>query len=172
MAVYSIIVPDSKILRGVTGLKSAVVVGCPSCVNDSLAYVRDYPLASIVINDNSGKTTYLPILIVEELNRLRNLLESKGMSVRSEMLSAPCQLSNEREPEMSYFVNRCNEAEAVISLCCAGGNLVMKRNLSKAIKVVPAMKTIGLYQIYKVIDETRGFVYIDKNRSTTIRFRE
>ena len=172
MAVYSVIVPDSKILRGVAGLKSVVIVGCPSCVNDSIAYVRDYPLAKIVVNSDSGKTTYSPILIEEETNRLKNLLESKGMSVRIEMVPPLCQLSNEREPEMSDFVNRCNEAQAVISLCCAGGTLVLKKILSKALKITPAMKTVGLFQIYKVLDRTKGLVYIDRKRSTTIRFRK
>jgi hypothetical protein len=38
MAVYSIMLPDSTILKRVAGVKSALIVGCKECVNDSLAF--------------------------------------------------------------------------------------------------------------------------------------
>ena len=171
MAVYSIIVPDSKILKGVSGLKSVVIVGCSTCGSDSIAYDKDYPLGRIVVNKDSGKTIYSPIPIVEEANRIKNLIETKEISVRVEMWPALCNLSYEKEKELSEFFNRCNKAEGVITLCCAGGALVLKRSLLKTIKIVPAMKTVGIFQIYKVLDEKTGFVYMDKQRSTTIRFR-
>ena len=172
MAVYSIIVPDSKILKGVADLKSIVIVGCSTCGSDSIAYDNDYPLGRIVADKDTSKTTYFPIPIVEEANRLKNIIETEEISVSVEMWPALCNLSYEKEREFSEFLNRCNKVEGIIALCCAGGVLVLKMSLSETVKIVPAMKTVGIFQIYKVLDEKTGFVYMDKKRSTTIRFRK
>jgi len=173
MGVYSVLVPDSKILKGVAGFRSVVVLGCPVCANLSIAYDKNLPVSRIVVNEDTGETTRPPVAIAEEANRLKDLLESKGMSVRIEMWPMLCTISAYAEQAESEFINRCAEVEAIIALCCAGGALGIKRRLAKAVKIMPGMKTAGESQYCIVLDEAKEFVYIDKKKSTVIRmFKE
>jgi hypothetical protein len=173
MAVYSVILPDSKILKRVAGLKSIVIVGCKLCANDSLAFDTDYPLGRFVVDKDTGNTTFLPIPIEEEVKRLKNLLESKGMSVGTETLGyAVCEISYQTESDISELAKLCAGTEAILSVSCVVGTLALKKQLGKALKIVPAMKTVGVFQICKVLDEAKEFLYLDKKQSTTIRFRE
>jgi len=168
MGVYLVMVPDSKIVNQVAGLKSVVIAGCLACANDSLGYDKDYPLAKIAVDKDTGKTVELPVSIVEEANRLKKLLESKGTSAEIEMRFGMCILPYDRESSMAELVSRCAQAEAVITLCCPGGTLGLKRCLTKAVKIVPGMKAEGIVQISKMLDEDKELVYVDKDQSVTI----
>lgn len=108
---------------------------------------------------------------MEEANRLKALLESKGINVRVEMWpgDAPCFLSNEREQDYLELADRCADAEAVITLCCVGGTLGVKRYLGKTAKIISGMRTLGLFQVCIILDEAKGFVYVDKNKSKMFR---
>jgi len=173
MGVYSVLLPDSKILRRVAGFKSVAILGCPVCANSSIAYDKDIPLSRVLLNKNTGETVRAPVAIMEEANRLKTLLESKGTNVRVEVPFMPCVVSVEREQADRELAERCSQVEAVVTLCCAGGTLGIKRRLGKTVKVIPGMRTAGLSLIYAVFDEATGFIYMDKNRSKMIRmFKE
>jgi hypothetical protein len=172
MPVHSIILPDSKILKRVAGLKSVVIVGCKLCANDSLAFHTDYPLGRFAVDKDIGETVFLPIPIEEEEKRLKNLLESRGMSVRTGTLGYPvCEISYQTEPDILELAKRCVGTEAILSVSCVVGTLALKKQLGKALKIVPAMKTVGVLQPCKVLDEAKEFLYLDKNHSTLTRFK-
>ena len=168
MGVYSVMVADSKIAKGVAGCKSVIIVGCSACANDSLPFDKDYPLAKIVVDKDTGKTLESPVSTLAEANRLKKLLESHGISVEIETWFGLCLLAYDIEKDMMELVNRCARAEAVITLCCAGGTLGLKRLLPQGTKIVPGMKTVGVFQICKVLDKAGEFVRLDKDRSTAI----
>ena len=93
MGVYSVLLPDSKILGRVAGFKSVVILGCTACANSSIAFDRDVPLARLVVDETTGQTTREPVAVMEEAKRLKALLEKKGINTRVEMLPGPCVLS-------------------------------------------------------------------------------
>lgn len=182
MVIHTVLVPDSKIIEEVAGFKSVAIVGCTACANNSIAYEKNVPAYVISVDKTTGRTTLLPMAMMEETNRLKNLLESKGMTVRVEIWPPLCALTHEKElptaiggrqwadPELA---NRCTDAQAVIALCCVGGLLGMKKRLGKAVKIVRGMKTVGVSQFYFALDEAKEFVHVDKDRSTIIRtFKE
>ena len=182
MVVHVVLVPDSKILQEVAGFKSVVILGCTYCANSSIAYEKNVPAYTMSVDKTTGRTTLLPIAMMEETNRLKNLLESKGITVRVEMWPPLCALTHEKElptamggrqwadPELA---NRCVDAEAVIALCCVGGMLGVKKRLGKDVKIIRGMKTVGLSQFYFTLDEAKEFVHVDKDKSTIIHtFKE
>jgi len=182
MVVHTVLVPDSKIIEQVAGFKSVAIVGCTACANMSIAYEKNMPAYMVSVDKTTGSTTLLPTAMMEETNRLKNLLESKGINVKVEMWPPLCVLTHDKElptgiggdqwadPELA---NRCADGEAVIALCCVGGMLGMKKRLGKAAKIVQGMKTVGLSQFYFTLDEAKEFVHVDKDRSTIIRtFKE
>lgn len=174
MVVYSVLLPDSKILDRVAGFKSVVILGCTLCANANIAHAKNLPMSRVVVDKDTGNTLQLPVAIVEEANRLKDLLESNGVLVRIEMWVALCILptDNMQQAELD-LISRCAEAQAVIALACPVGAIGVKRRLGRGVKVISSMKTVGLSLDYTIFDETREFIYIDKKKSRTIRtFKE
>ena len=182
MVVHVVLVSDSKIIEEVAGFKSVAIVGCTYCANMSIAYEKNMPAYMVSVDKTTGRTTLLPTAMMEETNRLKNLLEGKGINVRVEIWVPLCTLTRDKEVATAMFgrqwadpelANRCADADAVIALCCVGGMLGMKNRLGKAAKIVRGMKTVGLSQLHLTLDEAKEFVHVDKDRSTVIRtFKE
>jgi hypothetical protein len=171
MAVYSIVLPDSTILKRVNGLKSVLIVGCGACLNDSLGFSTDRPLARVVIDKNTGATDILPLLIDDELQRIKTLFENNGISTRTESTIPLCEISFMTEPFISNLSKHSTEAEAIISVSCSVGTLALKKQLGKVFKIISVTKTLGIFQVSKFLDESREFVYLDKSKSTIIKFK-
>ena len=170
MAVYSIVLPDSTILKRVAGLKSVLLVGCSGCLNDSLAFSTDRPLAKVIVDSSTGTTNVQPVLVDEELQRIKKLLESNGFSTKAESMIPVCEISFMTEPLFSKLAKRSAEAEAIISLSCSVGTLALIKQLGKVFKIKAATKTLGIFQPSKFLDESKEFVYLDKSQSTIIKF--
>jgi len=85
MVVHTVLIPDSKILEEVAGFKSVAIVGCTYCANMSIAYEKNMPAYMVSVDKTTGRTTLLPTAMMEETNRLKNLLEGKGINVRVEI---------------------------------------------------------------------------------------
>jgi len=171
MGVYSTVRPDSAILRDLKGLKSVVILCCSSCANTSIAYDKELPVSRILTDSATGRTKTIPVAIVEEANRLKVVLENNGIKASCEIFAAPCVLSDDIAREQSEILKRCDEAEAVVTLFCPSGMLGIKRVLREKIKLVPGMKTLGLWQRYTFIDHEKGLIYIDKSKFAIIRNR-
>lgn len=170
MAVYSIILPDSTILKRVSGFKSVLIIGCNACLNDSLAFHTDQPLAKIISDGNTSVPDFQPMLIDNELIRIRKLLENSGLSTRIESMVPVCEISFLTEPFISKLVKLSTEIEAILSVSCIAGTLALKKQLGKVFKILSATKTLGIFQPSKFLDESRKFIYLDKTQSTIIKF--
>jgi hypothetical protein len=171
MAVYSTILPDSTILKRVNGFKSTLIVGCCACLNDSLAFSTDQPLAKVVIDENTGTTNLLPILVDEELKRIKGLLENNGISTRVESTFPICEISFITEQFISKLSEYSAEVESILSVSCVAGTLALKKQLGKVFKIVSATKTQGVFQPSKFLDGSKEFVYLDKSQSTIMKFK-
>lgn len=169
MGVYSVLVSDDRILKRIADAKSVVIIGCAACANDSIAYDKDYPLSKIIIDEKTGKEKQIPVPINAEANRLRELLESRGINTGIETWFGVCDVSYEREKQTSELVERCSNVDAVISLSCAGGTLALKKMFPKSIKIIPGMKTVGIFQICKILDKSGQFINMDRANSTNLR---
>jgi hypothetical protein len=169
MGVDTVLLPDSTLLKAVNGLKSVVILGCFGCANESLAFDTDQPSAKIEVNRDTGERKELPLLILEESNRLKRLFESNGISTVVEIPLFPlCYLTDETEKALLELSSLFLEAEAIVALYCPAGIMALKKCLPKPVKIVPAMKTLGILQMRKVHDESKGLVYLDKKKSTKI----
>lgn len=169
MGVYSVLLPDSKILERVAGFESVVIVGCTVCANSSIAFDKNLTLARVVVDKVTGETTRQSVAVVEEAERLKRLLEEKGIEASVGIMPGPCALSAEREAADAELVNRWADAEAVLTLCCAGGTLGIEKLLAKRAKTISGMRTVGSSFSYTVLDEKKGLVYMDREKSKMIR---
>ena len=169
MGVYSSMRSDADILREINGLKSVVIVSCSSCANTSIAYDKDLPVNRITTDKETGRTKTVPVAVVEEANRLKTLFEKNGIETKCEIFSAPCVISDDIARDQSAVLKHCNEADAVVTLFCPSGIMGLKRLLRKDIKIVPGMKTMGLWQRYTYTDPATGLMYIDKAKFAIVR---
>jgi hypothetical protein len=113
----------------------------------------------------------LPLLIDDELKRIKILLENNGVGTRVESTIPVCEISFITEPFISNLSKHSAEAEAIISVSCSVGSLALKKQLGKVFKIISATKTLGIFQVSKFLDESREFVYLDKRQSTIIKFK-
>ena len=169
MGVYSVLLPDAKIIGRVADFKSVVIVGCTVCANSSIAFDKDVPLAKLVVDEATGETTREAVAVREEAERLKHVLEENGTNAEVELMPGPCVLSAEREIADAELVGRYADVEAVITLSCAGGTLGVERRFGKTVKTIPGMKTVGSSLSYTVVDGATGLVYMDKSKSRMIR---
>jgi len=168
--------PDSSILGEAKGVESLVIVGCPYCANYSIAYEKDEPVQKLVIDGETGSVSRLPLAVINEANRLKGVLEDRGMSIGVEIWPALCYMTSDSEvyvrgpkwtaPEL---VHRCEGAEAIVALCCAGGVAGLKQCFGGGVKVIPAMKTEGIAFMSYSLDKETNLIHIDKEKSTIIR---
>ena len=98
MGITSVMLPDETILNRIDGMKSVAVIGCKGCANSSIAYTRKLPIYRIEVDADTEEITRFPAALPAELDRLKDLIESKGTSVKTEMLLSPCVIA--RAPGM------------------------------------------------------------------------
>jgi hypothetical protein len=172
MGVYSVMIPDEKLLQAVAGFKRIVILGCTICANNSLAYDKDVPLNKILVDKETGRTRPSPVAIVEEVDRLKAVLGNRVEDISVQVGPGLCTMSSDSKPDEPEWVKHCRDAEAVVALCCAGGIGGVRTRLGKTVKIIPGMKTAGVNFTYTVHDHARGLVYIDKSRSQVMRIFE
>jgi len=79
-------------------------------------------------------------------------------------------LAYDTEREAAELRDVCKGVDAVVSVACLGGTRAVKLLVPAEVRVVSAMKTVGVFQICKELDETRGLVYANQQRSRVWRF--
>lgn len=184
MVVYCELVSDSKILNSIAGSKSVVILACTGCANPSIAYQKDLPCEKIVVKEKMdtrapAHAKRLPFAVVEEANRIRNLLESGGTKTKVVLWEWPCEMSSEGVAQLTNssfsdeeLVRVCTNADAIITLMCVEGTLGVRKTLGKSYKIVPGMKSVGRAFFYFTLDESKQFTVIDKGRSFIIPSRK
>jgi hypothetical protein len=158
---------DAYILREVGDAKSVTIFLCPYCANQSLGYAKDKP--------ELGKFSFFgfhfePYPMEQEANRLKQLLESKGKTANAQYFNLPnppfCQLNQKAR---NAIVNAFQGSDAAIVLSCMAGFGGIKSALPNA-KIVHGMATLGTLAAY--LNNQGGKMYLDKDKSTIIKFRE
>ncbi len=167
MGSYSEIATDAYILREVGEAKNVIIFECPYCANQSLGYAKD--IAEI------GKVSFFgfhfdPYPMNQEANRIKQLLESKGKTVRTKYFNLPnppfCQLNQKaRNAVTKAYMG----SDAAIVLSCMAGFGGVQSSLPNE-KVVHGMATLGTLAAY--LNVQNGKMYIDKSKSKLVRFRE
>jgi hypothetical protein len=165
MGVYSIMLPDEKIIKAIEGFHKIAVIGCAGCANESLAYEKNLPQKAVY--DNHMKQ-YMPApdAITGEADRLADIFKNMGKEARTAIGIGLCSYSTNDQPVK--WMHACGDAEAVVALCCVGGILGIKTYLGKSVKIIPGMKTVGVHYCYRIFDPIRGMIHIDKNKSEFI----
>ena len=169
MGVYSKLDPDEKILQKIKNYKSMVIFGCEGCANDSIAFQKGYPLAEIIRDENTGQEKYIPFALKKETGRLKKLLESKNFSIEVEVMFALCDMSPGRESYIENLLRSFPDLEAIITMCCPGGIISLKKVIPNSIKIIPAMKTQGMFHTYRITDESGKFLKMDMEKTSYIK---
>jgi hypothetical protein len=111
-----------------------------------------------------------PRAINQEASRIKQLLESKGKTANTKFFNLPnppfCQLNQKaRSAIAKAFAN----SDAAIVLSCMAGFGGVKSTLPNA-KVIHGMATLG--RLAAFLNVEKGKMYLDKAKSTLVRFRE
>ena len=176
MVTHSLLIPYSTVIKSVEEAKKVMIVGCAVCANNSIAYEKDQPVYEF-IKDGENETP-VPFSMMKEIDTYRGLLEEKGVQVDSEIIEALCYVSSdegllEKFGYPSYgskeFVERSLESDAVIVLGCNSALQGMIERLGDVVKVVPAMKAVGISQYRFNLDDSGRYVMTDKERSSILK---
>jgi hypothetical protein len=169
MGVYSKLDSDDKIIQKIKDYKSIVIFGCEGCANDSIAFQKGYPLAEIIRDENTGQEKYMPFALKKETSRLKELLKSKNINTEIEIMFALCDMSPGRASYIDNLLKNFSNLEAVITMCCPGGIISLKKVVPNSIKIIPVMKTQGMFHTYRVTDESGKFIKMDMEKTSYIK---
>jgi len=169
MAVFSVMIPDGKLLKAVNGYKHVVIAGCGGCANDSLAYEKNVPLR-MRFDDHMGHNMPEPDVMRAEVERLKGVLKMGGNHVTTVIGMGMCALSEDENPAEFNWVQACRGADAVVAVTCVAGIIGMKTILGNSVKIIPGMKTTGvLFSYFRSSGAEPGQVYIDREKSSCMR---
>ena len=174
--IYAELLPDSTIMKIVESYGSMTLVVCPVCSNTSVGYQKNLPAFKRAVDETTGEITFVRSAITGEAYRIKKLLDEKDKDVKVEMYGAPCAMAMDKElprnlnggdADIKLF-EQCADTDVVLALCCSVGVLGLKRRLGGSTRIVPGMKTRGFSQFSLKFDETKEFVYVDRENSTVI----
>lgn len=161
MGVYSIMLPDDRLIKATRGFSRIVILGCEGCANESLAYEKNVPQKAMF---DWHQKQYRPAseAIIEEANHIKEVLKNTSKDIQVVSGMGLCSRSTSDKPD--EWIKVCSETQAVIALSCIAGILGIKQSLGKNIKVIPGMKTIGVLYSYREFDPVKGLIYINKEK--------
>lgn len=168
MVVFSVTLPDDKLIQAVEGLKKIVILGCSVCANNSIAYSKGFPLSKMSEDKTARHIMPSPVAILEEAKRLKAVLSGTVGDITVDISPGFCIISDGSAPGPLGRV-KTYDADAVIALCCAGGVAGLKMRFGESMKIIPAMKTEGIIVACTVNDQENGIINIDKEKSQVIR---
>ena len=174
--IYAELLPDSTIMKNVESFDSMTLVVCPLCANLSVGYQKNLPAFKRSVDEATGEVTFKRSAITGEAYRIKELLEEKDKDAKVEIYSAPCAMAMDKElPGMINggdadfkLLEQCADTDMVLAFCCSVGVLGLKRRFGGSTGIVPCMKTLGMSQSNFIFDETKEFVYVDRDNSTVL----
>ena len=168
MGSYSELASDEYLLQQVGDAKSVTIIGCPYCTNQSIAYVKDM---TVIGKSSLGGLLFKPYAITQEADRIKELLEKRGISTNVKTFGLPsnplCWLNQKTR---SKIAKACENSDAVIALCCMAGRWGIESALPDSFKVIAGMATVGTISAYLSVE--KGKVVLDKNKTKVVRFKE
>jgi len=165
MPIYSEPLSDGEILKLLKdNYNHVLLLGCGSCMNESLAYKNDLP---IFAKDESGKI--VSYAVHSELIRLTNFLKEQGVNTRYELLpegsNSRCMLNYSEE---LYPLPLYPRPEIIVSLGCPSCKFGIEM-MSDGVPVVKATRQLG-YLAYGHVTEADGTRRIIKEKSRLDRY--
>ena len=168
MPVYSEVLEDHEIVKMIRNkYNNVLVVGCPSCMNESLAYINNSP---IFIKE--GKKD-IPFSINEKVQKIVKTLNSEGISVKFTFIPTEsntfCIIDTDKD---NYQLSKDNQPEAIIVLCCPSGVYGLASKYPN-IKILKVTRQCG-YLSYNCYTDEDGTKHIIKEKSciTSINKKE
>jgi hypothetical protein len=150
MPVYSEVLSDQEILKTVRNCyQNVLVIGCGSCMNESLSYLHDLP---IFTKDNNGNN--VPFSVLSEKKRIVDMLNNEGFHANYQALlphsNTLCQIDNDKE---IYQLSVNSDTEIVLAVCCPAGIIGLKTGVE--IPIIRITKQKG-FLAYRHTDDSDG----------------
>lgn len=165
MPTYSEVIRDKEILKLLEGKHSSVLLlGCSSCMNESIAYKNDLP---VFAKDDAGDIVAYSML--SELKRLTCFLNKSGFNARYQFLpegsNSGCMLNY---GETLYEISLIPRPDILLVLGCPSYVHGIEA-VSNEIPVLSITKQLGYLAYGYEVDED-GTRRIIKERSKVIRY--
>ena len=161
MGLYSEMLNDQRILMDIGDKEKVLIVTCPGCACESLAYKNGGPCRTLA----KGKDMDSSAAAVEAVrDRWDEKLSSLGKKVSHVTVSFPCEMF---ENERRSIIDASEGQEIVAVLGCSSAFLAVYRLLKdkNPAKGIPMMKTLGFFALNLVEDETGSYSVVDKEHS-------
>ena len=165
MPVYSEVLEDQEILNFVRGkYTNVLVVGCGSCMNESLSYLHNTPIFIKEGNDD------IPYSVHNEAERLTTMFNAEGINSTYIIIpkgkNARCMINLDED---IYQLSMDSHPDVILAMCCPSGvhGLVSSSN---GVKIIKITKQCGfLAYSYRINNE--GTHYIVKEKSSISRLK-
>lgn len=168
LGTFSRLIEDAKLLEEVRDSSSVAIIGCINCANMSIAYSKNI---SPIGKSSMFGTKYTPHAVIQEANRIKELLERKGKSavvkIFSRTVSPPCGM---HEKERGMIAETCRNTDTAITLCCDAGWEGIKSALPQTFKTIPGMEAVGIFNAY--LNTDGGNDLLDKEKTKIIFFKD
>jgi hypothetical protein len=127
---------------------------------------------SVIGKSSLGGLLFKPYAVTQEANRIKEMLESKGISASVKLFGPPsswalCWLKGK---DRSKIAKACENADAAIALCCSAGREGIKTALPESFNVIAGMATVGSITAYLSVQ--KGQVILDKTKTKVVRFKD
>lgn len=161
MGLYSELLNDGRILADIGDAKKIAIITCPGCACESIAYRTGGPCRTLAKGKDMDSSAAAVEAVRDEWDRK---LSELGKTVTHATVSFPCEMfENERNA-----ILRASEAQEIVAvLGCSSAFLAIYRlckDRSPA-KVIPMMKTLGVFALNLVEDETGSYSVVDREHS-------
>jgi hypothetical protein len=167
MPVYSEVLNDEEIIKLVKGkYQNILIVGCGSCMNESLAYLHDSP---IFVKGTDGNN--IPHSVLTEIQRIADLLEKEGCNVKYLPLpshsNSLCQINSD---EPMYPLSMENNPEIILAVCCPPGTFGLKA-VANNVPIIKVTRQKG-FLAYRFVDGSDGIKRMVKEHSKVFNLPE
>ena len=160
MPVYLKPIEKDSIIEMTKEFHSILIVACPGCPNESLAYLRDVPLTKkITISKNH--TEIECYAINQEVRRLSKIFQEQGLSVEIEVLNEKylCLLSGK---DCETLKERLPHTDAFFVLGCPAAAEGIKKISGVSSNILTGMRAVALFFYSYKYDTKSGDKYISE----------
>ena len=124
-----------------------------------------------VIGKVSLGLRFTPYAVTQEANRIKELLEKRGISANVKTFTLPswalCWLN---QKSRSKIAKACENSDAVVAMCCNAGRWGIESALPESVKVIAGVATVGMISAYLSVEN--GKVVLDKDKTKIVRYKE
>ncbi len=167
MGLYSEVLSEDRILKDIGDARNVLIVTCPGCACESIAYRNGGPCRTIAKGNDMDSSAAAVEAVRDEWDAR---LTALGKNVSHVTVSFPCEMF---ENERRSIINAAEGADAVAVLGCSSAFLAVHRLLKdiNPAKTVPMMKTLGFFALNLIEDESGTHSVVDREHSEVFYFK-